>query len=403
VKDRRADEPAPGAAGAEARPDLAQSRVTTKRSRAVVLGLPTVALVALLLVAEGIVRLSLPHVESLDVFVRQPLMRSDLTDRNKTRIFEGDPLLFWRLKPNLNAVVWDYTLVSTNNAGLRSERPLSAKAPGTVRILCLGDSVTFGYRVPVVFPNAPDSYDRGEAPYPVLVERGLRLANPGRAIEVVNMAVPGYSSRQALAWLRRDIGRLEPDLVTICVGWNDVSARERPDHSAMPMGSGHVLARRVVGSSQLLLRASLAGAGVGQWLGGRDGGAALVPRATDAQFVANVLGAAKVARAHRAEAVVIAPIFGGSAKPSADMSLLTVYRAELRLAATGEGIAFLEVPELTEAAFPKNAAYFPTEAIHPGFKGHRLLAQALLRLLQEEGMLASLGLAAPSAAVRESL
>ena len=366
------------------------------------LALPGLFTLALLLLAEGVVRLTLSRVDSLDVFVRLPLMRSDLADRNKAGIFEGDPLLFWRLKRNLKDVVWDYTVVSTNADGLRAERPLGTKAAGSVRILCLGDSVTFGFRVPLVFPSAPNSYDRSEAPYPALLDRWLKLANPGRAVEVVNMGVPGYSSRQALAWLRRDITRLQPDLVTICVGWNDVSPRERPDRVSMPMGAGHVLARQVVGSSQLLLRASLAAMGVGRWLPRSRSSEVLAPRVTDTEFVGNVIAAARVARAHDAEVVVLAPIFGGGPTPSTEMSLVRIYRAELGLAATREGIAFLEVPELTEAAFPQNAAYFPVEAIHPGSKGHRLLARALLRRLEEEGMLRSLGLSAPPAEMRES-
>jgi lysophospholipase L1-like esterase len=293
-------------------------------------------------------------------------------------------------------------VVSTNNAGLRSDRPLGAKAAGAVRILCLGDSVTFGYRVPVAFPGAPDSYNRNEAPYPTLIERWLRRANAGRAIEVVNMAVPGYSSRQALAWLRRDIGRVEPDVVTICVGWNDVSAREQPDHAVLQMDVGHVLARRVVGSSQLLMHASLAAGRLGRRLAKDNAGAELVPRATASEFAANVIAATQVARAHGAQVVVIAPVFGGVRTQSPDRNRMTTYRATLRRAAEREGLGFLEVTELTEAAFPKNAAYFPIEAIHPGFEGHRLLAQALLRLLEERGTLASLGLLAPQAEMRES-
>jgi lysophospholipase L1-like esterase len=392
--------PSTPAAEPESPGALAESGPRRTRSRAALLALPGLFVLSLLLLAEGVVRLTLPRMDGLDVFVRLPLMRSDLTDRNRTRIFEGDPLLFWRLKRNLKEVVWDYTVVSTNAEGLRCERPLGSKAAGSVRILCLGDSVTFGFRVPLVFPSAPDSYDRSEAPYPALLDRWLKLANPGRTIEVVNMGVPGYSSRQALAWLRRDIGRLQPDLVTICVGWNDVSGREGPDRVAMPIDFGHVLARRIVGSSQLLLRASHAASGLGGWP--VSGSVVLVPRATDAEFVENVTSAARVARARGAEVVLIAPVFGGSATPSTEMSLLKIYRAELGLAARREGLAFLEVPELTEAAFPENAAYFPVEAIHPGIKGHRLLARALLRRLEEEGMLDSLGLSAPPTEEHES-
>lgn len=367
----------------------------TRWRRGLLLVLPCAILLLALALTEGALRLCWPHLESLDLFVRSPLIQDDLEDRAHVRIFAGDPLLFWRLRPNLRGVLWDYTVVSTNVAGLRADGPLLPKKKGSVRILCLGDSVTFGFRVPLAFPNAPGNYDHKERPYPALLGQRLRDANPGRAIDVVNMAVPGYSSHQALAWLRRDVERLAPDLVTICLGWNDVSPRELPDRMAMPVDAVHVLARRVVGSSQLLLRLSFAAGRVKHRLAQGDEQVALRPRATEGEFVANVLAAARVARAHHARVVVIAPIFGGMAKPTPEMGRMTAYRNALRAAAANEGVAWIEIPELTEAAFPTNAELFPTEAIHPGIKGHRLLAQALLRFLDEEKMLGALGLSAP--------
>jgi lysophospholipase L1-like esterase len=360
--------------------------------RLTALALPAAALLLLFALAEIVLRLGSSPVESLDVFVRAPLVLNDFTDGNHVRIFEGDALLLWRLKPNLRRVVWDFTPVSTSAAHLRADGPLGAKPKGAVRIVCLGDSVTFGYRVPLVFPTAPDSYNRSEGPYPVLLERQLRAANRGRAVEVVNMAVPGYSSRQALAWLRRDIVRLAPDVVTICLGWNDVSPREAPDRTAILLDAPHVFARQVVGSSQLLMRATLA---FRRWRTKGLTSASLGARATEAEFVANVIAAAELARSHGAEVVVIAPIFGGTPSPTAEMGLVTAYRAALKRESARRGLAFLEVRDLTEAAFPENAYYFPTEAIHPGAEGHRLLARALLRLLEERQVLHALSLAAP--------
>src|SRR5207244_2390109 len=81
-------------------------------------------------------------------------------------------------------------------------------------------------------------------PYPMLVERWLRAANPGRSIEVVPLATPGYSSHQGLAWLRRDIGWLQPDVVTVCFGWHDIDLRGASDAQTMPDGWLRVTARR---------------------------------------------------------------------------------------------------------------------------------------------------------------
>src|SRR5204862_1220499 len=119
---------------------------------------------------------------------------------------------------------------------LRSQHPqesLLPKQPGAVRIVCLGDSVTFGYRVPVVWPDKPTEYDPEWLPFPMLLEKQLRAANPNRQLDVITMAVPGYTSHQGLAWLRRDIDKLQPDLVVVSFGWNDASLSDVPDREAI--------------------------------------------------------------------------------------------------------------------------------------------------------------------------
>src|SRR5262249_54878478 len=151
----------------------------------------------------------------------------------KSTIFEGDSLLLWRLKPNLDRAIWDFTVLSTNAQHFRAAYPVTNKPAGVFRIVCLGDSVTFGYRVPPVWPERPTDYNPEWLPYPMLLEKELRTANPGKQIEVIAMAVPGYTSHQGLAWLRRDIAVLEPDVLTVSFGWNDVSFSDVPDREAI--------------------------------------------------------------------------------------------------------------------------------------------------------------------------
>ena len=162
--------------------------------------------------------------------------KEQVANEKQSNIFEGDPLLLWRLKPNLNQVVWDFTVVSTNSDHLRAEHSansLQPKQPGALRIVCLGDSVTFGFRVPVVWPDKPTDYDREWLPFPMLLEKQLRAANPKQTIDVVTMAVPGYTSHQGLAWLRRDLDTLQPDLLIVSFGWNDASFSDVPDREAI--------------------------------------------------------------------------------------------------------------------------------------------------------------------------
>src|SRR4029453_18017541 len=129
--------------------------------------------------------------------------------------------------------VWDYTVLSTNAQSFRADYPIGRKEHGTYRIVCLGDSVTFGYRVPVVWPDKPTEYDPEWLPYPMLLEKQLRAANPNRKIEVFPMAVPGYTSHQGLAWLKRDIDYLKPDLVITSLGWNDASYSAAADRDTI--------------------------------------------------------------------------------------------------------------------------------------------------------------------------
>lgn len=229
--------------------------IPLKRRLAYVL-LVYLAFVLMLLAVETGTRLTMPHVSSLDLFVSTPQQKAQVANPQQAGIFEGDPLLLWRLKPNLDHAVWDFTILSTNAQSFRSDYPIGAKPPGTVRIICLGDSVTFGYRVPVIWPDKPRDYDPEWLPYPMLLEKLLRAANPDRKIEVIAMAAPGYTSHQGLAWLRRDIENLQPDLLTASFGWNDVSFSDVPDSEAIRTNWYAVAVRWLIDHSQAFAHAT---------------------------------------------------------------------------------------------------------------------------------------------------
>lgn len=366
------------AAGGLARP-LSLSR------RIAYLSAPLLAFATLLGGLEVLVRLTRPRLSSLEFLVTAPRQRAAFTDRWNVGIFEGDPLLFWRLAPNLDGVVWDGTLVSTNAQGIRHPRPLAGKRHGAFRVVCAGDSVTFGYRVPRMFRRRPSDYD--ELPYPMLLEKRLRQANPGREVEVIALAVPGYSSHQGLAWLRRELGRLQPDLVTACFGWNDIDRRPLTDRQAMPVGGLPVSARGLVTRSQALMRAVM-------WLRARRADTAHsagpgVMRVPRDDFVENLREIVHLAREAGAGVAVIAPIYGNPVAHPPEGDDIAGHREALRAALARDGVPFLTVPELTETRYPDNAALFE-EHIHPNHRGHRLLAERLLRFLEGEGLLRGL-------------
>ncbi len=122
-----------------------------------------------------------------------------------------DPVLFWRLNPGLTRKADDggswYTW-RVNEQGFRADSAtLRAKPPGVKRVLCLGDSIPFGWGV-----------DRERA-YPARLAEKLRAA--GTAVEVINAGVPGYSSYQVRLYLEQRLLDYAPDVVVVQVGVND--------------------------------------------------------------------------------------------------------------------------------------------------------------------------------------
>jgi lysophospholipase L1-like esterase len=335
---------------------------------------------------ELAVRVTRPHLSSLDAFVAAPEQQAQFVDRQQVRIFEGDPLLFWRLQPNLRGVLWDMTPVTTNARGLRYDRPVGAKAPGVFRVLCVGDSVTFGFRVPLVFARRPEDRRPEWQPYPARLEKALREANPGRAVEVIPLAVPGYSSHQGLAWLRRDVASLRPDLVTLLFGWNDIGFRPAPDRQAMKTDALNVAARALLARSQALLRAW-------RWAHRAPPTTATLraqfPRVSREEFVENHRAMIELARRQGARVAVIGPVYRDAESYPPEAAFIAADRAALRSAMQADGVPYLEVAELTERGHPDNRGLF-LEHIHPNHKGHRLLAERLLGFLAAQGLLGDL-------------
>jgi hypothetical protein len=130
--------------------------------------------------------------------------------RGQPGLFEADPIRAERLAPGYDG--WFAGVpVRTNALGFRDSREYAlAKTPGTVRIVVLGDSVTFGHGS--VYEHT----------YPFLVEQRLRQWRSDVDWQVWNVAVPGYSTAQELAQLR-DLGpRFQPDQIVVGFYENDL-------------------------------------------------------------------------------------------------------------------------------------------------------------------------------------
>lgn len=369
---------------------LQNQTVTTNkiplRRRLLYFAIIYVAFVLLLLSVELITRVAFTRVESLDLFVNTPQQKMQVANPQQSAIFEGDPLLLWRLKPNLHGVYWDFTTVSTNAQNFRADYPIGAKPPGTFRIVCLGDSVTFGYRVPPVWPERPNDYNPEWQPYPVLLEKELRKANPNRGIEVFPMAVPGYTSHQGLAWLKRDIDYLQPDVVIASFGWNDVSISDVPDRETIDTRWWPVAIRWLIDHSQVFAHGT-------HWLRSRrtpqQRTRPPAARVSQLEYLSNFDAIVKLAQKHNAKVIVIGAPYRDSKTNPPEAQLMTQYRAALKADMQQNQIPYLEILELTEAAGSVNEGFFG-ELIHPNHMGHRLMASELLKLMSQQRLLGEL-------------
>lgn len=101
--------------------------------------------------------------------------------------------------------------VRINSLGFRGRDLTVEKPEATYRILCLGDSYTFG------------DYVNDDETFPADLERKLRETFPGRAIEVVNAGVNGYTITDEAALAEEKGFSLRPDAIIVGFVLNDIA------------------------------------------------------------------------------------------------------------------------------------------------------------------------------------
>jgi lysophospholipase L1-like esterase len=101
-----------------------------------------------------------------------------------------------------------------NGHGLRGPEVPLEKAPETLRVLVLGDSITFGDGV------------RYEDTYPARLEELLGSRMSGKKVQVVNAGVQAYGTRHAVALFRSRAMAFDPDVVILGFYLNDATDME---------------------------------------------------------------------------------------------------------------------------------------------------------------------------------
>lgn len=168
--------------------------------------------------------------------------------RGTPGFYVSDPQRGQRLSPGYNG--WFAGVpVRINGLGFRDDREYSLqKAPGTFRIIVLGDSVTFGHGT------------LGETTYPFLLEQRLKAWRPDIPWEVWNLGVPGYNTGQELAYLEEVGQQYAPDLVIVGFYPNDLQNNtvvSRPSFGRRAMSAAQRAMQRHLYSYEFYKRAYL--------------------------------------------------------------------------------------------------------------------------------------------------
>ncbi len=275
-----------------------------------------------------------------------------------------DERLFWRMRAGWTS---PDGIDRINDRGFRTRTWTEPKPEGVTRIVCLGDSVTFGLQV-----------TRDEA-WPAVLGARLRTSRRDPSIEVVNLGTPGYTSYQARLLVEDRLKALEPDVVVVAFGvFNDwVPARGRTDAEQRPAAAWRSvrvveLAAAMVGvegAEDLPMEPALK-------LKELDTRGVTAPRRVPPDaFEENLHAIAERAKALGAPTVFVAP-----ALPAATVErnpIARTYAAATRNVAGELGLPAVDVGTVYAASGLDEPALFH-DFCHPSIRGHETLADAVV-------------------------
>jgi lysophospholipase L1-like esterase len=261
-------------------------------------------------------------------------------DRN----FVYDPVLIWR--PKVGA------FSPYGPEGFRGGSVSQEKAPGSTRIIAVGDSNTFGW------------VEDPAANWPAQLQLVIQQRSP-RA-EVLNAGVWGYSSFQGLRRFK-EVVAFHPDLVLVSFGANDAHQVTTPDGTYV---DSYVRSRRL---EKLTSKLRVGQALVGAWdriAQASRRGAALSSRVPLEEYQANLREIVAVARANHATPVLLTrPFIGTSTDPAWWKTHAPSYVSATIDVGRSENVPVVDV----FAAFHDKPQYFDDES-HFNLEGHRAAA-----------------------------
>jgi lysophospholipase L1-like esterase len=272
-------------------------------------------------------------------------------------------------------------------------------APGTYRIIALGDSCTF----------ATGFWQIG---YPGQLERLLNAGEASRRFEVINAGIEGYNSAFALARIREELLEYQPRMVIIYIGWNDLM---KTDPANAARVDEHAWLAQALDQSYLikayrkLLFANLRPLLLRPDVADDPEDAARFDDFIPARYGANLREMIRLLAAREVKPLLVTlptivrpgmtsqdlrrsnvffPYFAGAYGVSPLLSLHRAYNRTIMNVGRQEGAEVLDLAAAFEE-IPDRTPYF-WDTMHPNEKGGALIAEKLfarIRQLEAEGRL----------------
>lgn len=275
------------------------------------------------------------------------------------------------------------TEIAINSRGLRDKDYPYAKPQGSRRILCLGDSFTFGYGV------------EADQTFADVLERALNTDGEDDGTwEVINAGVPGTGTAHQLAYFSLEGYKYDPDFVLLSFcGKNDFS--DNVKHGIYSLSNGRLVKHDARLSSVGRIRRSIealpgyrgimtrsrlmmfVGHRLTSWISVRRPSGPQDPAAAAAQKQeaynltrALILGLRDLCLARGCQLVI-------TVVPESDGGDMRDEVAQLVADVRAEGVAYLDLRSVFDGGTEPATNYFYAVDKHWNVSGHLLVAEAL--------------------------
>lgn len=294
---------------------------------------------------------------------------------------QGNPYLLWEMVPGERYEMG--VTARINRLGLRGPDRSPQPPAGVRRIMAVGDSSVFGFGV------------ADEEVFTAVLDEQL-----GESVQVINSAVPGYSTYQIINLLEIRALALQPDVLIVGALWSDNNFDSFVDREVLSAYHtfGSTWSRRIrrvalhstlfrILDYRLRVERKLPQARKVGWMVGR--GEPIGPRRVALNdYARNLETITQIAHERDCEVMFLILSNEEDLEPSGEgPAAWDPYRRAMRDTARRHGAPVVDVPALFRESGLTNEDLFLDE-MHPTATGHRIIAEAVYAVLEERGWIA---------------